>query len=557
MKKYGFTLIELLAVIIILAIVALIATPLILNVIDDARDSANMSEAQLVLKAAEQAYVIEQLGLTTDSNMEFDGSTNIYEHLQFTGEKPENGNINITSDGKVNMQIYQDGKCYVKGFNATEITVTESDLDSCLSVCTDIVINGSCAKADKEIIDVATMKSDSTLVAGDLVEVNGYYYNIVDNTDGSISVDGFVSHTLDNGLVAILEAGDLDTVSVAMFGAVGDGTTDDTNAIRNAIKSDYGIVAFEENKTYKLGARLSISTSDKVIEGNNATLLIDNDFVKGSDSNVIVFDNSNNLVLQNLNVVSQETENNGYTSLISVASTSTNIEIKNNSFVLNARTAFIYSSDSAVVKLTGNEIEFKDTNIMATGINVNLFQGKKLQVLNNNIEYTSTDTTEGLNLFFATPLVSDNTITVNANTKWAFSYAGTVENNTMNFNGNVINLFNDLKTGASNNTITVSGTVGHVFEVVGLANDITISNNNVNLNGDTDMFVYVSSTAVFGEHVLNVQQNDIAGGTINDSNKLYHIHASATGVAGSVKFTGNTVTGFTATSDANSLVVVE
>ena len=44
MKK-GFTLIELLAVIIILAIIALIATPIILNVIEDARKSAGKSEA--------------------------------------------------------------------------------------------------------------------------------------------------------------------------------------------------------------------------------------------------------------------------------------------------------------------------------------------------------------------------------------------------------------------------------------------------------------------------------------------------------------------------------
>lgn len=48
MKK-GFTLIELLAVIIILAIVALIATPIILDVIDDARESAARSEAGRVV----------------------------------------------------------------------------------------------------------------------------------------------------------------------------------------------------------------------------------------------------------------------------------------------------------------------------------------------------------------------------------------------------------------------------------------------------------------------------------------------------------------------------
>ena len=43
MKKKGFTLIELLAVIIILAVIALIATPIILNVVDSAKESARKS----------------------------------------------------------------------------------------------------------------------------------------------------------------------------------------------------------------------------------------------------------------------------------------------------------------------------------------------------------------------------------------------------------------------------------------------------------------------------------------------------------------------------------
>lgn len=40
-NKEGFTLIELLAVIVILAVIALIATPIILDIINDARDSGN------------------------------------------------------------------------------------------------------------------------------------------------------------------------------------------------------------------------------------------------------------------------------------------------------------------------------------------------------------------------------------------------------------------------------------------------------------------------------------------------------------------------------------
>lgn len=55
MKK-GFTLIELLAVIVILAIIALIATPIILGIINDARTSAKERSAELVYTGVEYAY---------------------------------------------------------------------------------------------------------------------------------------------------------------------------------------------------------------------------------------------------------------------------------------------------------------------------------------------------------------------------------------------------------------------------------------------------------------------------------------------------------------------
>ncbi len=58
MKKKGFTLIELLAVIIILAIIALIATPIILNVIDDARKSAGLSESEMIMSSINNSRAV-------------------------------------------------------------------------------------------------------------------------------------------------------------------------------------------------------------------------------------------------------------------------------------------------------------------------------------------------------------------------------------------------------------------------------------------------------------------------------------------------------------------
>ena len=68
MKEHGFTLIELLAVIIILAIVALIATPIILDVVEDARKSAGLSEANMIYSGITNYCATEDIKYQMDSN---------------------------------------------------------------------------------------------------------------------------------------------------------------------------------------------------------------------------------------------------------------------------------------------------------------------------------------------------------------------------------------------------------------------------------------------------------------------------------------------------------
>lgn len=69
-NKKGFTLIELLAVIVILAIIALIATPIILNMINDAKKSAAKDSAYGYIDAVEKYIALAAMG--KDINTAYD-----------------------------------------------------------------------------------------------------------------------------------------------------------------------------------------------------------------------------------------------------------------------------------------------------------------------------------------------------------------------------------------------------------------------------------------------------------------------------------------------------
>lgn len=64
-NKKGFTLIELLAVIVILAIIALIATPIILNMINDAKKSAAKDSAYGYMKSVDNYIALAAMSTTT------------------------------------------------------------------------------------------------------------------------------------------------------------------------------------------------------------------------------------------------------------------------------------------------------------------------------------------------------------------------------------------------------------------------------------------------------------------------------------------------------------
>ena len=99
MKKKGFTLIELLAVIVVLAIIALIATPIVLNLINNAKEGAAKSSATAYVKAVENGVVQELLSSNDQSytgRFEIDSTG-----LKLVSDTDSNKKITVDVSGKL------------------------------------------------------------------------------------------------------------------------------------------------------------------------------------------------------------------------------------------------------------------------------------------------------------------------------------------------------------------------------------------------------------------------------------------------------------------------
>ena len=95
MKKKGFTLIELLAVIVVLAIIALIATPIVMNTIKSAKKGAAERSADSYIQSVETAVATAKL----DGKDIPDGTYTIDENGNLTGTGLPNGKLEIDMKG--------------------------------------------------------------------------------------------------------------------------------------------------------------------------------------------------------------------------------------------------------------------------------------------------------------------------------------------------------------------------------------------------------------------------------------------------------------------------
>ena len=121
MKRKGFTLIELLAVIVVLAIIALIATPIVMNTIKSAKKGAAERSADSYISAVETTVATAKLDGKDipDGTYKIDGEGNLTGEglpdgkltIDMKGNKPTGGTITIkdgqvTTDSKMTVGDY-------------------------------------------------------------------------------------------------------------------------------------------------------------------------------------------------------------------------------------------------------------------------------------------------------------------------------------------------------------------------------------------------------------------------------------------------------------------
>ena len=193
MRKKGFTLIELLAVIVILAIVALIATPVILNMIEKARKSAFQDSAYGLIETARLQYADDIL----DGIYQPRTYVAPFDDLAFSGSKPSGGMITVGNDGKIAIAIHNNKWCAMKTEDQSQVTMIDYNEEICK-------IEGS---ANADTIPPILSFDDVTLKVTEVVAyhlLTGVVATDDSGKEPTITVSGSLSATIGTQIITYI-----------------------------------------------------------------------------------------------------------------------------------------------------------------------------------------------------------------------------------------------------------------------------------------------------------------------------------------------------------------
>ena len=220
-RKEGFTLIELLAVIVILAVIALIATPIIMGVINDAKKGAFKDSAYGIIHAAE-IYYANHISASTNAGIKVFSFPDDSE-LSFQGERPTSGIVMVDAKGNVSLALGNGTWCAKKNRTEDKIRldpyliddckITEPTDTSCFTFADGKISNYNCDEI-KDVIIPETINGVSVTAIG----ANAFYNKQITSVSipEEVKTIGSMAFT-NNQLTSIHLPAKLDTIEYAVF----------------------------------------------------------------------------------------------------------------------------------------------------------------------------------------------------------------------------------------------------------------------------------------------------------------------------------------------------
>ncbi len=295
MDKKAFTLIELLAVIVILGILALIVTPILINVVKDSNEKSYKLSADGYISAVNDYILSNQL----DGKKVENGKYNIKNlDVKISGKAPSKGSVEIYDEKVSSAQLLFD--TYLVKYDGKKVTLTEKGCEKEATV--NLVIG------EKEYDNVAKVAKDDIETEFNISDDISDMTNIVCNNGVTISMN-------DN----TLKLSDVykDT-NCTMSRSINDtfNNLDDTKNYILMLKDEKILKTLENKETKNVTIELngkSITASNVSVIHNLGTLSILNNSLNVSslNSNVATIGAEKNSVLslKNISVVSENTDN--------------------------------------------------------------------------------------------------------------------------------------------------------------------------------------------------------------------------------------------------------
>ena len=522
MDKKAFTLIELLAVIVILGILALIVTPILINVVKDSNEKSYKLSADGYISAVNDYILSNQL----DGKKVENGKYNIKNlDVKISGKAPSKGSVEIYDEKINNAQLCYD--TYLLKYDGREVTLTEKGCEKEATV--NLAIGEK--KYDnvtKDDIETEFNISDDISDMTNIVCNNGVTISMNDNTlklsdvykDTNCTMSSSINDTFNNlddtkNYVLMLKK---DTIKSKM-------TVGEKNKVTiNLNGQNLTSIGSDSTSAFGISGELSIIGQNSSIAGNMNSAEVTNNGIlniDGGSYNSINPLNNSKISIKNAKLNCTNDGNNCYPIF---AQNNSNVELDNvtitskgkaagtveNSNMLIKNSNFNCTEDNCLYSSSIEKLTVLDTTIKASGYAVKLNNSGEVTIKNAKLESETYNAV--INAGISGKITIENSELISSN------YRGV----TLDYASNgSIDIYNSRVIGKDYGVLNNSNG-GGVININGgtyISNDITIMNihdGKININ-DKNGKVYIASYKKEGNTDINKTKaiKNTANGVIN------------------------------------------